>query len=91
MATNDPAVELLQRVIAAELRAAVARAGLTKEEVAKLSGLSLSTIGRLLSGSRSVDTLQLFKIAKAVDADPGDILDAAQAQYLRKSDASPDA
>ncbi|SLD50561.1 transcriptional regulator, y4mF family [Mycobacteroides abscessus subsp. bolletii] len=87
MATNYQDVKRIQLAVAAELRAAVARSGLTQEAVADQAGLSRSTVSRLLKGSRSADVTQLFKIAGVVGAEPGELLDAAQREYERKKNA----
>ncbi|WP_029923827.1 helix-turn-helix domain-containing protein [Nocardia otitidiscaviarum] len=82
MATDDK--RLLREAVAAELRAAVARADLTQEQVAEKSGLSRVTVNRLLRALRSVDVEQLTALGEALDFEPGSLLDQARLKYLKQ-------
>lgn len=74
-----------QRLLAAELRASAARARLAQSTIAEASGFSLSTISRLLNGSRSIDTIQLFQITWALGTTPGQIVRAAWSRYVENT------
>lgn len=76
---TDTTRDAIRIAIGNEIRAARARRNLTQNELADRSGISHTTIVRLESGKRTVDVLQLFAICDVLDADPGAILDAAQA------------
>ncbi|WP_280225002.1 helix-turn-helix domain-containing protein [Nocardia farcinica] len=74
----------IRQALAAELRAAVARADLTQGEVAERTGLHRVTVNRLLSGQRGIDVDQLFAFAFGLDLDPGELVDAAKRKYLEE-------
>lgn len=84
-ATSDLDTAQLQHFIAAELRAGAARARLPQTKIAETSGFSLATISRLLTGSRRVDTIQLFKVASALGTTPGQIVRAAWSRYVENT------
>ncbi|SUA72631.1 antitoxin HipB [Nocardia otitidiscaviarum] len=80
----DELAEQAHRAVAAQLRAERARAGLTQPELAKLTGLHVTTLSRIEQGHRAMTLDQLFKIAGALKIDPGDFLNAAQAAVKRE-------
>jgi transcriptional regulator with XRE-family HTH domain len=87
---QDQDQALLRAAVAGALRAEVARAGLTQEEVASRTGLHRVTVNRLLTGERSIHADLLLTFAAALEFDAGDLLDAAQREY-RKQRARSDA
>lgn len=87
--SNDETHESVEReeiraAVAAELRAAVARADLTQDQVAERTGLHRVTVNRLLKGARSVDVDQLLAFALGLGFNAGELLDTAKRQYLEK-------
>ena len=50
-------------------------AGLTKAQLAKLTGLHQSFVGRYEAGQR-LDIIQFTKIALALNAEPGEVIEA---------------
>lgn len=75
---------LLRAAVAAELRAEVARADLTQDEVAARVGMHRATVNRLLNGSRSIDAEQLIAFALGLGFDAGDMVDTAKRKYLEQ-------
>ncbi|MGW6699601.1 helix-turn-helix domain-containing protein [Nocardia sp. NPDC055049] len=65
--------------IAAPLRAARARRGLTQEQLAKLSGFAPQTISRFETGDRDPRVGQLMRLAAALDVSPSALLAEAVA------------
>lgn len=61
----DTSATALNQAMAAELRAERAAADLTLEEVVELSGVSLSTLRRILKGTVDVNVADLGAIAAA--------------------------
>lgn len=84
------AVAHLQRALADEIRGASRREGFSQARVAELTGMSLTTIQRLFSGKREMDTTQLTLIAQAIGEEPGALLRAALNRAERMSEAAPD-
>lgn len=78
--------ERVTAAIAAELRAARARRGMTRDELAERAGVSRSAVFRIERGERVVRMDQLFQLAAALDADPADILQQAQIQLRRQAE-----
>lgn len=75
---------MMRAAVAGELRAVVARAELTQDEVATRTGLHRATVNRLLQGLRSIDMDQLLAFEEALDFDAGALLDAAKREYLKQ-------
>jgi transcriptional regulator with XRE-family HTH domain len=73
MELRDLAAEL-NHVVGNELRAARARRGLTRPQLAAASGLAVSTIQRFENGERSPDMLQLHALSSALGISPHEIL-----------------
>lgn len=69
--TDDPLVGDL----GANLRAARKRLGLTQEQVAERSGVHATEVSRIEAGKRDPQVSTLLRLAKAVEASPGDLLD----------------
>lgn len=83
MATDEEQIAI-RNAVADELRAAIARADLTQDEVAEATGLHRVTINRLLGGERSIKVEQLILFGEVLDFDPGELLDQAGKRYLQK-------
>lgn len=67
-----------QRALAAaEIRAAIARAGIGKAEVARRAGLARQTLSRKLAGLTPITLEELTRIAAAVDTPPEALAAAA--------------
>lgn len=62
--------------VAAEVRAAVARAGLSTAEIAAKTGVSPQTVMRNLRGDRAISVEELLSIAEAVGRPASDLLPA---------------
>ncbi|WP_378735343.1 helix-turn-helix domain-containing protein [Nocardia brasiliensis] len=60
--------------IAATLRVARARRGITQEQLAKAAGLAPQTVSRFESGQREPRVSQLMRIAAALDTTPSKLL-----------------
>ena len=76
--SDEPAgAEEIRAAIAAELRAARARRGVTMDDLAARSGLSKSSIVRFEHGERTPTVVHLVILARALDADPAAIVSAA--------------
>lgn len=60
-----------------ELRVARTRSRLTNREIAEGSGLSESTVNRILLGQRTPDVLQLLALTRALRADLRTLIDTA--------------
>lgn len=60
--------------IAAPLRAARARRGITQEQLAALSGIGAQTISRFENGDRDPRVGQLMRLAAALDTTPSALL-----------------
>ena len=60
--------------IAAEVRAATARAGITHADLAGRTGMSTQSIRRKLRGERGFNVEELVAIANAVGCRPSDLL-----------------
>ncbi|MFI5781120.1 helix-turn-helix domain-containing protein [Nocardia sp. NPDC051570] len=64
----------INRAVGSELRAARARRGLTRPQLAAASGLAVSTIQRFEGGERSPDMLQLHALCNALGISPQEIV-----------------
>ncbi|MCM6777259.1 helix-turn-helix domain-containing protein [Nocardia sp. CDC159] len=64
----------INRAVGSELRAARARRGLTRPQLAAASGLAVSTIQRFENGERSPDMLQLHALCNALGISPQEIV-----------------
>ena len=53
------------------LKEAMKEKGLTQQELSNLSGVSKSSISHYINGKNVPDNVQSFKLAKALDVDPG--------------------
>lgn len=51
---------------------------MTQAQLGALSGIGQTAISRIESGQRKVDTLELVRIAVALDIEVGDLLDRAR-------------
>jgi len=60
--------------VASEVRASIARAGVTATDVAKATGMSKATLSRKLRGFTPFNAEDLASIAAVVDAQPSDFL-----------------
>lgn len=60
--------------IAAEMRAAAARAGLTHSEVATRTGIAKTTLSKTLNGQRPVQVEELIAFAAATGAKVSDLI-----------------
>jgi transcriptional regulator with XRE-family HTH domain len=67
----------ISMAVSAELRAALARKGWNVQRFAAISGLPLSTLHKTFKGQRVVDVEDVFAICEFLDADPADIIHAA--------------
>lgn len=80
---NQKARDAIRVAIGKEIRAARVRQGVTQVQLADMladhEDLSHTTLVRLESGKRAASLEQLLAICDALDADPGAILNAAQA------------
>ncbi|GAM48284.1 DNA-binding protein [Nocardia seriolae] len=74
----------INRAVGEELRAARARRGYTRTELAEASGVAVSTIQRFENGERSPDMHQLFALSNALDVSPTEIMDRA-VQFVKRS------
>ncbi|QIK64107.1 helix-turn-helix transcriptional regulator [Leucobacter viscericola] len=70
--------------IAAELRAAIARAGYNVKMLSDETRLPLSTLHKTLKGQRAIDVEDVLVICDHLGLEPGDIMNAA-AQYARQN------
>jgi transcriptional regulator with XRE-family HTH domain len=61
--------------LGANLRAARERLGLTQEEVAHRSGVHATEVSRIEAGKRDPRVSTVERLAKAVEAKPGRLLD----------------
>lgn len=61
-------------IVAAEVRAEVARQRLTGREVARLVGRPPNTVSRWLNGTVAMDINAFYLVAEALDVDPLEIL-----------------
>ena len=62
--------------VAAEVRAAVARAGLNNASIAAKTGMSHQSVLRKLRGDRAITVEELIDIAEAVGCSASDLLSA---------------
>jgi transcriptional regulator with XRE-family HTH domain len=83
-ASRDQRFADIRAAVAAELRAARIRLGIESKELAERAGMHPVEVSRFLSGSRRISIDQLFEIAPALNTTPGEILDAAEARYLKE-------
>lgn len=83
-ASREERLAEIRAAVAAELRAARARLGIEQKEIAKRAGMHAVEVSRFLNGTRRLSIDQLIDLATALEVEPGEILDAAQAQYLKK-------
>ncbi|WP_067696457.1 helix-turn-helix domain-containing protein [Nocardia jejuensis] len=74
----------INRAVGDELRAARARRGLTRPQLAEASGVAVSTIQRFERAERSPDMHQLFALCNALDISPLEIMDRA-VQLVKRS------
>lgn len=61
------AASAINRAVGAELRAARARRDFTRQQLAALTGLAVSTIQRFENGERSPDMQQLHALCTALE------------------------
>lgn len=65
--------------VAAEVRAAIARAGLTQSEVARRADIAANTLSAKIRGIRGFSVDELIRIAHALDIEPSSLIPSAQA------------
>lgn len=61
--------------VSAAIRRQVMRSGMTGKQLAERTGLSKSTISRVLSGRRTPSMSTAIAIANALDIDPAELLE----------------
>lgn len=66
MGVNETAAEI-NRAVGTELLAARARRRMSRQHLADLTGLAISTIQRFENGERSPDMNQLFALCEALE------------------------
>lgn len=76
METNGWSTQEIREAVAAELRAARARARITRPKLVELTGVSKSAIERLENGSRDMDIPQLVALTSALGTNPVEFMDA---------------
>lgn len=76
--------EEIREAVAAELRAARARARMTRPQLVKLTGVSKSAIERLENAERDMDIPQLVAITAALGVDPVRFMQDVQNSLTRK-------
>lgn len=74
----------IDRAIGNEIRAARARCGLTRLQLAAASGVAMSTIQRFEGGERSPDIRQLFALCDALNTTPQELI-AQAVDFLNRS------
>ena len=74
-------LERLREAFASELRAARGRAAMSRTEVARKSGVSLSSLNRYESGERTIPLPDLVDICRVLDVPVEQIFDAAQRAF----------
>ena len=74
-------LERLRQAFASELRAARGRAAMSRTEVARKSGVSLSSLNRYESGERTIPLPDLVDICRVLDVPFEQIFDAAQRAF----------
>ncbi|MFE3754099.1 helix-turn-helix domain-containing protein [Nocardia tengchongensis] len=74
----------INRSVGEELRAARARRGYTRNQLAEASGIAVSTIQRFENGERSPDMHQLFALCNALDVSPLEVMDRA-VQFVKRN------
>ncbi|WP_195839904.1 helix-turn-helix domain-containing protein [Cutibacterium porci] len=62
---------------AAEVRAAVAKAGVSYQDLAQWVGISPTVLARKLNGSSPLGVEELISIARVLDIRPSDLIHAA--------------
>ena len=72
----------IRAAVATQLKAARVLAGLTQAQTAAATGVNVATIARIEQGKRDLPVELLFRLADALDFEPGAFLDAAE--ELRK-------
>lgn len=86
MGTNARGIDHFGLAVAAELRAAIARADLTQREVSEGSGVPLATLNKTLKGNRVADVDDLYAIAAFLRISPAAILTQADHALAAYSD-----
>lgn len=71
-------LERLRQAFASELRAARGRAAMSRTEVARKSGVSLSSLNRYESGERTIPLPELNDVCEVLGVEPEQIFHAAQ-------------
>ncbi|MBH0778747.1 helix-turn-helix domain-containing protein [Nocardia bovistercoris] len=76
----------INRAVGNELRAARARRDLTRQQLADLTGLAVSTIQRFENGERSPDMQQLHALCGALDIPMREFVSSALRDIERPND-----
>jgi len=63
-----------RRQLGSRVRALRARADLSQERLAELSGLHRTYVGAVERGERNISLLNIVKLARALSVDPADLL-----------------
>jgi transcriptional regulator with XRE-family HTH domain len=66
----------LSRTLAGNIRAEIARRGVTQEELATRIGMARSSLSHRLAGRISFDVDDLSRIAEALEVEPASLLQA---------------
>lgn len=74
-------LERLRKAFASELRAARGRAAMSRTELARRSGVSLSSLNRYESSERTIPLPDLVDICRVLDVPVEQIFDAAQRAF----------
>lgn len=72
----------LMDLTASEVRADIGRHNVSDAEVARRIDMAPGQLSRYLSGEREIPLLTLVRIADAIDADPGSIIERALSAFL---------
>ena len=78
MGTNAREVGTFGLAIAAELRAAIARSGLSQRKFSEKSGIPIATLNKTLKGNRVADAEDMYAITEALDIDLAQLILDAQ-------------
>jgi len=78
MATNPRQIGESTRLIAAAIRAARSAQGKTREELARLTGIPLSTLTKIEKEQAAIDVEQLARISSAFGQDMDEFVKAAR-------------
>ena len=85
---SNTALQFGRMATAAEVRAAIARTGITLKEISEKVDLSLSVLSRKMRGSAPLSVEEIVAIALAIDVQPTELIETITEAVVEAEEAA---